>query len=186
MNNFSSSNDLMVEILNGYNGLVYNFYHSYQGQVIRWILISYCLVVILDLTIYLLRYKNLLPYILYGGKRSLKRLGPEDKRRTMPMGPFEKIKIRLNNPDPDNWKLSVIEAEKMLDALTKQKDTFGKTIMERLSNLAEPALQEIMNELWQAHRVRNEVVHNPNFDLTNDEARKTVKAFEDAYQILEK
>ncbi|TSD04332.1 MAG: hypothetical protein Greene071421_168 [Parcubacteria group bacterium Greene0714_21] len=82
------------------------------------------------------------------------------------------------------YKLAVIEADAMLDDALKRMAFPGATVDERLQNLS-AAIVANVEEVQKAHALRNNVVHDPNFRLSLDEARKTLSTFEKAFQSLD-
>lgn len=97
---------------------------------------------------------------------------------------WQKTQARLETAQEAEYKLAVIEADSMLDEALKRMSFPGVTVDERLQNLS-TAIVANVEELRQAHALRNNVVHDPNFRLSLDEARKTISAFEKAFQSLD-
>lgn len=77
----------------------------------------------------------------------------------------------------------VLEADKVLDlALTVLgvEGSMGdklKTVGPRFSNI---------NAIWQAHKLRNRIAHEPGISITDDEAQRAVKVFKEAVWSLMK
>ncbi|MEK7062356.1 MAG: hypothetical protein AAB940_01335, partial [Patescibacteria group bacterium] len=57
----------------------------------------------------------------------------------------------------------------------------GNTLADRLSHLTSATLPNI-SELSAAHTIRNNIVHDPDYRLTLDEARKTLETYQKALQ----
>ncbi len=98
--------------------------------------------------------------------------------------PWEKILSRLELPDESEHKLAIIEADDVVDGILKRMGHHGANLSERLLHLSHATLPNI-NDLQQAHVVRNNVVHDPNYRLTLDEAKRTLKIYEKALQDLQ-
>jgi len=79
-------------------------------------------------------------------------------------------------------KLAIVECDKLLDEALKSLAMPGDTLGERLKFAAYkyPDLQEV----WGAHRVRNQLVHEATFHLDAGIARKAVKTYRRALQRL--
>jgi hypothetical protein len=65
--------------------------------------------------------------------------------------------LQLNNYL--SLKNSLIEADKLLDFVLKQKKVNGETLGERLKNSQNLYSRDDYNNIWTAHKLRNELVH---------------------------
>jgi len=81
-----------------------------------------------------------------------------------------------------SWKLAVIEADKLMDSALKQAFMRGQNMGERLRFAAHkhPKVQKV----WEAHILRNDLVHEADRRLTKDEAEKAVGLFKDGLKVL--
>lgn len=80
------------------------------------------------------------------------------------------------------WKFAVIEADTLVDNVLKNYFP-GDTMGERLMNIDKTKLLSIDN-VWEAHKIRNRLAHDPNYFLRHAEAFRAVKLFESALQEL--
>ena len=97
---------------------------------------------------------------------------------------WQKTLARLETAQEAEYKLAVIEADSMLNETLKRMAFPGATIDERLQNLS-AAIVANVGEVQEAHALRNNVVHDPNFRLSLDDAKKTLSAFEKTFQSLD-
>lgn len=79
-------------------------------------------------------------------------------------------------------KLAVIEADKLLDGVLKSLLFPGDTMGERLKT-AQYKYPNI-RKVWPAHKLRNQLVHDATFELTQSQARRAVSDFHDALRLL--
>ncbi|MBU4421619.1 hypothetical protein L6259_03295 [Candidatus Parcubacteria bacterium] len=81
-----------------------------------------------------------------------------------------------------SWKMSVIEADKLMDSALKQAGMRGETMGERLRFAASrhPKIQNI----WEAHILRNDLVHQTDRKITQAEAQKALDKFKQGLKIL--
>ena len=81
-----------------------------------------------------------------------------------------------------NYKLAVIEADKLLDYVLQQMGFAGETTAERLKRATYkyPELKKV----WWAHKVRNQLLHNHSYHLRYTVARKVLKLFKKALHTL--
>jgi len=81
-----------------------------------------------------------------------------------------------------NLKMAVMEADKLLDHALKAMAIPGTTLGERLK-FAAYKYPKIRN-VWNAHRLRNQLAHEASAYLDPSYARKAVRDFKDALRIL--
>lgn len=62
------------------------------------------------------------------------------------------------------WRLAIIDADKLLDHALKQSGASGDTMGERLRS--KQGTFTHYNQLWNAHKLRNRIVHEPNVNLS--------------------
>ncbi len=90
---------------------------------------------------------------------------------------WQNIVIQVNSYNEPAWKLAVIEADKYVDDALKRNGFNGETMGERLM-LIKPGDLINLQELWDAHKLRNLLVHDANFQLKHSQALAAVNAFE--------
>lgn len=128
----------------------------------------------------------------------LLRRGKADVRERSTVGilkPFDKQKIQddwvrieqlVQTARPSALKEAVVAADKLLDYALLQISS-GEAMGERLKN-ALPAfprdLYHVYQGLWDAHKMRNALVHDPDFDLSVLVAREVIDKFKKGFQSL--
>ncbi|HMB25935.1 MAG TPA: hypothetical protein VKP03_00805 [Patescibacteria group bacterium] len=95
---------------------------------------------------------------------------------------WKKIQELMSFGKQMNYKLAVIEADKLLDEALKSLHFSGKTMAERL-NLASYKYPKL-KRVWWAHKVRNKVVHDVRYELKYNETKKVLGLFKSALKIL--
>ena len=116
----------------------------------------------------------------------------------------EEIKIELNPPKPGEgkydarwkevrehltsfreaeWKFAIIEADKITEVALEEAGFPGETIGERMTLIDKEQLNSI-NELWQAHKLRNIIAHDPHYTVKYAEVRLAVENYEKALREL--
>ena len=81
-----------------------------------------------------------------------------------------------------NYKLAIIEADKLLDYVLKEMHFNGETLADRLklATFKYPKLRAV----WWAHKVRNHVVHDVKYIVKPNETKKVVSLFKKALKEL--
>ena len=97
---------------------------------------------------------------------------------------WQKILLRLNKNDEANLRLALIEADNLFDDLLKQMRLPGESMADRLKYIDSSQISNI-DEIWQAHKSRNTIVHNHEYPITRNEIEFGVKAYEKALKELE-
>lgn len=82
-------------------------------------------------------------------------------------------------------KSSIMEADKLVDYVLKAKNINGSTFGERLKNAKSHFKNyDDYNNLWFAHKVRNNIAHEAMHDLSFAEAKKSLDYFKKALKEL--
>ncbi len=97
---------------------------------------------------------------------------------------WQKILLRLNKNDEANLRLALMEADNLFDDLLKQMRLPGESMADRLKYLSSSQISNI-DEIWQAHKLRNIIVHNSEYPITRNEIESGVRAYEKALKELE-
>jgi len=97
---------------------------------------------------------------------------------------WAKITRRLDTGLESEYKLAVIEVDSVLDDILKKMGFAGQTLGERLEKLTSASLTNI-EEVREAHKTRNNIVHDPNYRLSLDDARKLIFIYEKALVDLQ-
>lgn len=90
---------------------------------------------------------------------------------------WAKITRRLDTGLESEYKLAIIEADSVLGDILKKMGFAGETLGERLEKLTIASLSNI-EEVREAHRIRNNIVHDPDYRLTLDDAKKLISTYE--------
>lgn len=95
-----------------------------------------------------------------------------------------KIAKRLETGKEAEYKLAIIGADSLLNDVLEKIGYGGATVSERLQKLDSTVLP-IIERVWEAHKIRNNIVHDPDYHLTLDQAKKTLEIYEQAFRDLE-
>lgn len=91
---------------------------------------------------------------------------------------------RLQTANEAEYKLAIIDADAMLDESLKRLGFGGATLEDRF-NVLSPILLPNLEDAKRAHMVRNNIVHDPNFILSLDQARDVMAVYEKAFLDLD-
>jgi hypothetical protein len=80
-------------------------------------------------------------------------------------------------------KVAILEADKLLNDALREAGIMGVQLGDRLKKTNAGQIPNI-NELWQAHKLRNQIAHEPNFKLKRDLAERALGIYETALKNL--
>jgi len=97
---------------------------------------------------------------------------------------WDEIEKHINSTREAEWKFAVIEADKLVGELLKGAGFPGDTMGDRLMNIQPGQLTTLQN-LWEAHKIRNRLVHDTNYFLRYTEAKRAVGLYEKTLKELQ-
>ena len=89
---------------------------------------------------------------------------------------WEEITRHLESVRESEWKFAVIEADNLVDEFLKSAGYLGEGMGERLTSI-EKGQFESLEGLWEAHKIRNKLVHDSNYFLRHAEARRAIELY---------
>ncbi|MFM7088627.1 MAG: hypothetical protein ACKOW9_03800 [Candidatus Paceibacterota bacterium] len=93
-----------------------------------------------------------------------------------------KVLKNLDSQNEGDWRMAVIDADKMLDMLTDQLNLPGENLGEKLK-AADRERFKSLDKAWSAHNVRNRIAHEgTSFTLTKREADRVIALYEQVFQ----
>lgn len=76
----------------------------------------------------------------------------------------------------NTWDMAIVNADKLLDAALKKRGYKGSTMGERL--ISAKNILSNRNAVWEAHKLRNRIVHEDNVRLNEAKVYEALKGFE--------
>ncbi len=107
--------------------------------------------------------------------------GDVGKRRHLKA--WHKIVERSKQPDETEWKMAILEADKLLDDVLRSSGYNQPTVDDRFNALSMELISNY-DQVMQAHEVRGKVSKDPEFSLTHAEAIEILKIYKKALQEL--
>jgi hypothetical protein len=97
---------------------------------------------------------------------------------------LDDVLAHIASPNPNDWKLAIIEADIILDDALKQMGYTGGSLGERLKSISTSQLGTL-NEAWEAHKIRNRIAHEgADFVLTKRIAEETINRYRRVFNEL--
>jgi len=97
---------------------------------------------------------------------------------------WAKVLKRLDTGKEADYKLAVIEADGLLGDILEKMGYKGETMAKILEQLDATILPNI-EQIWEVHKIRNNVVHDPDYELSLEQARKILGIYEKSFRTLE-
>jgi hypothetical protein len=101
---------------------------------------------------------------------------------------WHKIEEHFYRGGESDLKVAILEADKLLNDALRESGIMGANLGDRLKKATSAQMPNI-NELWQAHKLRNQIAHEPNFKVKRDIAERALNIYEEGLNnlgILEK
>lgn len=125
-----------------------------------------------------------LPFRLIFGKTGKSKIHHETLDRGFVNAKWQEIENLLRLGQPSNNARAVLEADKLLDHILKGYRVPGMTMGDRLKASQNKFSPEGYNAAWQAHKVRNEIVHSTTYELMDYSAESAINNFKKAIDEL--
>ena len=90
---------------------------------------------------------------------------------------WDDLKAHAEESPPQSLTLAVIAADNLVDDALKEMGLEGEHMADRLEQLHRGDLPSL-DDLWRAHRIRNDLVHTVGFTLTPNETREVLDVYE--------
>ena len=89
---------------------------------------------------------------------------------------WDEILSHMESSKEADWKLAIIEADKLVDNLLQSMGYPGDTMGDRLTNMQDGRIRNLEG-IWEAHKIRNKLVHDLNYFLRYAEAKRAIQIY---------
>ena len=96
---------------------------------------------------------------------------------------WNKIKKKTESGLESDYKLAIIDADDLLVEVLDNRGYEGKDFNETIKK-ASGLITPILNDVLQAHEVRNSIVYDPNYKLSADQLKKVLSTYESAVNSI--
>ena len=161
------------------SGLQTLWHESFLIAALKFFLAVYTLVLILDifLVIYLHGVKTDIQKILFGRKYPLVSQASARKR-------WAKIEARLDAENPAQYKVAVLEADDFVRELLAGLGFEGANMTEQLDKTVSSQVAS-KETLRVAHEMRNRIVHEPDLELSREDAERLLGEYRKFFEEIE-
>ncbi|MDX2775857.1 hypothetical protein PV379_00605 [Streptomyces caniscabiei] len=88
------------------------------------------------------------------------------------------VENQLKRDEESSYHLCILNADKLLDQALRERGFKGETMGERMK--AARDTWSNANAVWMAHKLRNQVAHEPDVRISYDDTRRALAAFKQA------
>lgn len=107
---------------------------------------------------------------------------PEEKPKNIEE--WKNILTKGSSLDENERKFAIIAADSLMDKILGMAGYEGENLGDRLKNI-EPSDLDSLNDLWEAHKIRNRIAHEAGYKISKEDAEKALSNFEKALRELE-
>lgn len=163
-----------------------NFLVFWKGSVLPYIsllkVVAFVFIVILafDIIVLLLRMGKFTTEV----RKFFKGTGMKTIPKGQILKQWQMITQKSNSSNANDRKIAVIEADKLLDDILKQIGYKGETMADRLKKLV-PFRYVYLENVWFAHKIRNRIAHEPDYDIDEYTTQKCIEGYEKFFKELE-
>ncbi len=94
------------------------------------------------------------------------------------------IKKKFDSGTEGDYKMAVIEADNMLEEVMEKMGVEGESLSEKLNKVSPEKLKNL-DDVWLAHKVRNNIVYDPDYKVSSEEIKKTIDIYREAFKNLD-
>ena len=92
------------------------------------------------------------------------------------------IENQLSRDNQSSCTLAVLNADKLLDQALRERGVKGQTMGERMKTAK--STWSNANAVWGAHKLRNQIAHESDHQVTYDDARRAIAGFKQALKDI--
>ncbi len=111
---------------------------------------------------------NFLYFIEKGVEALVGKLFAKTSFDVFPSGELEERWREIESLDP---KYSIIEADKLVDNVLRRAGLQGNSMADRLRKTEKLVVRKVYQEMWEAHKLRNQIVHEVDYYVSADASR---------------
>ena len=110
----------------------------------------------------------------------------KDKEMERILNPrWKYILTLIESPNESDWRISILEADSLLEETFKSRGLIGNTMSELLEEATSNGYRSVQ-DAWDAHIIRNKIAHEgTDFPLSQVEGRRVIKLYQNIFEDLD-
>ncbi len=123
--------------------------------------------------------------LLYGGKAAdtFGTAGADELNNDKNIREWSLIVLKSRNPDENERKFAIIAADALIERILELAGYHGDNLGDRLKKIESSDLDSL-NDLWEAHKIRNRIAHEASYRLSQEDAARAIACFEKTLKEL--
>jgi hypothetical protein len=97
---------------------------------------------------------------------------------------WTRITKKLEEAEKKDYKTAIIEADALVDTILKAYGYVGDTMGDRMKTITPEQVPSI-KDFWRAHKVRNDIAHDPQFEVHDWVGQETMRSYKRVLEDLE-
>jgi len=114
---------------------------------------------------------NFLAFLEKGVEALVGKIFSKTSFSVFPQGELER---RWQEAEELDSKYSVIEADKLVDTVLKRAGLQGESMADRLRSTEKLVPRRVYQEMWDAHKLRNQLIHEDDYRLNTQYATEAL------------
>jgi hypothetical protein len=109
-----------------------------------------------------------------------------EKERERTLNPrWKYIGTLVESPNESDWRMSIMEADSLLEETLKERGLVGSSMAELLEEAKSNGYSDVQSA-WDAHLIRNKIAHEgSDYPLSQVEARRVIKLYQNVFESLD-
>ena len=96
---------------------------------------------------------------------------------------WKEIREHIRSTNTSEWKFAIVEADKLMDDALRSTGFIGDSIGEKMMGIRPEQLNSL-DKLWRAHKIRNLLVHDTNFEIRRATVLEAIDGYESTLKEL--
>lgn len=96
---------------------------------------------------------------------------------------WQKLITRVSSDNENERKLAIIAADSLIDKILELSGYRGENLGDRLKKI-EPSDLDSLQDIWEAHKIRNRIAHEPDLHLSPEESMRALQRYEKVLKEL--
>lgn len=97
---------------------------------------------------------------------------------------WDSIVRYMTSDHPNDWRIAILEADIILNEILNKAGYSGDTVADKLKQVEKSDFLTLENA-WEAHKIRNKVVHDRDFVLSKKEAKRIMGLYQSIFEEFE-
>lgn len=172
----------IIDLINAFPIAVVQFYGQIIGGLISVILLT-CIIIVSRKVEQIVSFKKEELGETTAAQTEAA-IAAEKKHQEASQRAWKDVLAKIYSTNASDWLAAVIQADAIMDDILKRMGLPGETMADRLQAL-DPSKLQSLQDVWDAHKLRNRVAHAPSTMLRHNELLTAIEKYKKALKELE-